>query len=196
MNVLSYRARRLILRNLSWGNIRFRWAMIGLMLFTVGATLVYFLPPFIGLPVSIIMGMIASQFLHTAYSFPYPTEYPWAVRKYDDLTRWWKHVSQPAHIGTFEDKSVLERWVFGDFRYIYNQTGCLIATEQTINWSDTDLDWRYGDPEDIQVIVTHCDDDEHLPWLARLRSPKLPSGNRAEVINDDFVVGHTTHKSS
>lgn len=110
------------------------------------------------------------------------------------LYDWWEKVSQPAHIGLFEGKSVLERWEVCDFRSIYDNNGRLIATEQTINWSDTDPDWRPRDPEDIQIIVRRYDGSERLPWIARLRSPKLPSGNMAEIIDhNNNVVGHTSY---
>lgn len=113
------------------------------------------------------------------------------------LQDWWRDFTQPAGTGTFEHKPVFERWVFWDFRYIYDHTGRLIATEQTINWSDTDPDWRIGDPKDIQIIVTRVESGERLSWLARLRSPQLPAGERAEVIDHDgTVLGHTTYKSN
>ena len=110
------------------------------------------------------------------------------------LKRWWENFSRPATVGTFESKSVFERWVFSDFRYIYNHTDCLIAYEQTIDWSSTDPDWRCGDPEDIQVIVTRCDGSERLPWLARLRSPKLPKPQAEVLAADGDVVGYTEYK--
>jgi hypothetical protein len=175
MAVLSYRVRRFIRRNVHWNTCRFHWNTVGLGML-VTALGVAFAPmqiPFLSATFSFFAAYIALSFLLSAWVLPNPTEYLWAVRKYDDIRDWWKKVSQPAYIGTFEGKSVLKRCVFYDFRYIYDHTGRLIATEQTINWSDTDPNWRPGDEHDVEIIVNRYDKGEGLPWLARLRSPKI-----------------------
>jgi hypothetical protein len=107
--------------------------------------------------------------------------------------RWWNDFSTPATIGTFEGQPVLNRWMLMDFRHIYDPTGRLIATEQEIDWSATDFNWRPGDPRHIEMIITRLDGSEHLSWFARLRSPKLPVGQRAEIIDNNGVAGYTTY---
>jgi hypothetical protein len=205
MTVLSYRARRFIRHNLSWHNIRFQWTVVGLGIYVICFILGRLLNLAIGEPFDLITGLPimlvgiagAVTFWHTAYVFPLPTKYPWVVRKYEDLRDWWSKVSEPARIGTFEGRAVLERWVFGDFRYIYNYDGRLVATEQIIDWSSTDPDWRVGDPEDVERCVTHFDGSERLSWLARLRSPKLPAGNQADILDhNNEVLGQTTYTIS
>lgn len=181
MSVLSYRTRHIIRRNLSWNNIRFQWAVIGTGFITTGFMLqAYGMYSNPSLPVAVVTFTImiacffaGAAFIADATTFPNPLECSWAVRKYDELGYWWKKVSQPARIGTFEGKAVLERWESFDFRSIYDTAGYLIATEQTIDWSSTDPDWRYGAPKDVEVIVTRYNGDERLSLLARLRSPKI-----------------------
>ena len=110
------------------------------------------------------------------------------------LTYWVRDFFSPARVGTFEGKAVYERWDLVDFRRIYDHTGKLIATEQTIDWSSTDMDWNPGDPEDIQIIINRLSAGERLSWLALLRSPKLPAGPMAEIIDPrGDIIGRTTY---
>jgi hypothetical protein len=197
MSVLPYRARRFIRHNLSWSNIRFQWAVIAatalILLWIASYEGDLFEAPWYSFSYRIMLAFVFVQFSHAAWKMPLPMDEPYLVKKYGNLKHWWNKASEPARIGMFEGKNVLERWEVCDFRSIYDHNGYLVATEQTINWSDNDSDWQPGDQDNIQTIITRHDGTERLSLIARLRSPKLPFGKSADIIRDGEVIGQTTY---
>lgn len=97
---------------------------------------------------------------------------PWNALKYD--------------VTTFRGQHYHETLV--DFRTweLYDRDGYLYG-------------WYGQDYEGFGFFKTFAEEhgDEPRPrmrWFSRLRSPKLPSANQAEVISGGEVVGHTTFK--
>lgn len=199
MNVLSNSFRQRLPIWFTWNNIRFQWTVVGLVAMlaaiAAGYTVEHFSPiGWVGTFTSTALTVVFSApFIFAAIVFPLPMQEPWIVQKYGDLSFWWKDFTQPASIGMFDGKAVYERWDLYDFRRIFDHTGRLIATEQTINWSSIDMDWNPGDPEDIQIIVTPNKTDEGLSWLALRRSHKLPDGPMADIIQDGVTIGQTSY---
>jgi hypothetical protein len=199
MNALFNSLRQRLPSWFTWNNIRFQWAVVGLTAMLTAIAVGYIVEYFssiwwTGVATSTTLTVVFSApFIFAAlHSLP-PAQEPWIVQKYGDLSFWWKDFTRPASIGMFNGKAVYERWDLHDFRRIFDHTGRLIASEQTINWSSIDMDWNPGDPEDIQIIITPYKTDEGLSWLALRRSPKLPDGPMADIIQDDVIIGQTSY---
>ncbi len=136
--------------------------------------------PLLRLPAS---GLVAAsvfafaQFTYSAIVQPYPMDETLTVKVYERGARWWFRFSRPLAAAGHNGQAVYVRDCW-DYREIYDRKGRRIGTEQTINWSDTDMDWYPGKPEDVVVKFTSTKTDERqdrMSWLARLRSPELPA---------------------
>lgn len=202
MTVLPYHVNRFIRRNLNWNNIRFQWSVVGFAAFLIAVAAGYAVGHFVsiwwaGTVVSTTFAaVLAAPFLYAAIELPMPLQEPWIVKKYGDLGRWWAKMSRPASSGTLNGNPVLERWVLTDFAEVYNRDGQLIGHKQEFEkdpYAYEEGSGRYTS----HFTPTEKAEQKRLPWLARLRSPKLPVDLQAEVAtNDGHSVGYTTYKSS
>jgi len=161
-----------------------RNALLGMIsLVLAGLALVIFgTLPLLRVPAAgvVVVAMFAfAQFTYSAVKMPYPMDETIAVKLYERAKWRWERFSRPLRVTIFNGQPVYVRdHDYLDYRELYDRDGYLIQSEQTINWSDIDLEWQPGMPEDIETITKPASKHkrpERISWLSLMRSPALPA---------------------
>ena len=177
MNVLRYRARSFVSHNLSWNNIRFQWAVIGMVILSSGLTVGFnFLEGIARWSLIIWSAAFALQFFSAAaISSILYKDLPWLVRLYSSAGTWWRNQS-PAYLTTHNGQKVLARDEF-PVQSLYDKDGVWIG------------DWCTHYEINLLTLFALKDNKAQIPssmwfepaskfrrlsWLARLLSPKIP----------------------
>jgi hypothetical protein len=111
------------------------------------------------------------------------------IDKWLEIEYWWPRHAKKYDVAVFRGQAYYESLCDMRTWVLYDRNGYLVG-------------WYGQDHEGYDFFKTFEEANPGKPrsrmyWLSRLRSPKLPVGNQAEIIADDgAIVGHTTYKNN
>lgn len=110
-----------------------------------------------------------------------------------NLKHCWARFSRPATIGMHDGRPVWERIWSKFYIEIFDTDGNRIGTKQH-HFDFGEYANTYSGQPELEFSRTLNFEKYRLSWLARLRSPKLPLGPQADILNEhNEDLGQTTY---